>query len=146
MVDEYDVLTLFRRLALVGKTADNTVTVNKTVVRDLLKLALADRFDETWYLERYKDVADAVRKGAISTALDHYAAAGIYEGRIPYPFAIDELDYLNRHRDVARSLDQGPYKTAAEHFYAVGFMEGRGFQMEPEAPEEAESKVESVAQ
>lgn len=151
MLDEYDVLTVFRRLALVPKTADNNnVTVTKTVVRDLLKMALADRFDEAWYLERYPDVAEALRKGVIQSGFDHYASAGVYEGRVPYAFPIDELDYLNRHRDVARSLTQGPYKTAAEHFYAVGFVEGRGFQIKPDddtepVSEQAEDKVESVA-
>lgn len=138
MVDEYDVLAIFRRLALAPKSADNnTVTLNKTVVRDLLKMALSDRFDEEWYLARYKDVAEAVRKGAIRTGFDHYSSAGVYEGRIPYPFAIDELDYLNRHRDVARSLKEGPYDSAAEHFYTVGFLEGRGFQIALDEPEPA---------
>lgn len=128
MIDEHEVLAAIRRLALVGKTADNMVTLNKGVIRDLVKMGLADRFDEAWYLDRYNDVAEAVRKGALSSGFDHYAAVGVYEGRIPYPFGIDEKDYLDRHRDVARSLSQGLYGTAAEHFYAVGFIEGRGFQ------------------
>lgn len=148
MVDEYDVLMVFRRLALVGRNADNSVTVGKTVVRDLLRLALADRFDEKWYLERYPDVADALRKGLVDSGLDHYASSGVYEGRIPYPFAIDEGDYLLRHRDVARSLREGPYKSGTEHFYAVGFMEGRGFQIDPEHNETgaAEARAETTAQ
>lgn len=145
MIDEYDVLMVFRRLALVGRNDDPSVSIPKTAMSNLLKMAMADRFDEKWYLENYNDVAEAVRKGAIASGLDHYSAAGVYEGRIPYPFAIDELDYLNRHRDVARSLDKGPYKTAAEHFYAVGFLENRTFQMaETEVAEEVE--VEAATQ
>jgi len=132
MIDEYNVLMVIRRLALVGKTVDNMITLNKAVMRDLIKMGIADSFDEAWYLDRYNDVAEAVRKGAISSGLDHYASAGVYEGRIPYPFAIDEKDYLDRHRDVARSLSQGLYGTAADHFYAVGFVEGRGFKIVPE--------------
>lgn len=152
MIDEHDTLSAIRRLALVGgKAADNMVTVNKGVIRDLIKLGLADRFDEEWYLDRYNDVAEAVRKGALPSGFDHYASAGIYEGRIPYPFGIDEKDYLDRHHDVARSLSQGLYGTAAEHFYAVGFIEGRGFQFvsqedDPPAGDSAAgtTKVESA--
>lgn len=149
MPNEYDVLTVFRRLALVGKTVDNTVTINKSVMRDLLKMGLAGRFDEEWYLDRYNDVAEAVRKGAMSSGLDHYTSSGVYEGRVPYPFPIDEEDYLARHRDVARSLSQGLYGTATEHFYAVGFIEGRGFQIvSDEVPPPVDSgtgnKVESA--
>lgn len=151
MTADSDILTVFRRLALVGKTVDNSVTINKSVMRELLKIGLAGRFDEEWYLDRYNDVAEAVRKGAMSSGLDHYTTSGIYEGRVPYPFHIDEEDYLARHRDVARSLSEGLYGTATEHFYAVGLIEGRGFQIvsDVEAPpveSEAGNKVETATQ
>ena len=59
MIDEYDVLMVFRRLALVGKNDDPAVSIHKTTMSHLLKMAMADRFDEKWYLENYKDVAEA---------------------------------------------------------------------------------------
>lgn len=141
MTDEVDVLTVCRRLALVGRTRDHSVSVAKAVISDLVKIALADRFDEEWYQKRYKDVSEAIRKGVVQSGLEHYVSSGIYEGRIPYPIPIDESDYLKRHRDVARSLNHGPYRSAAEHFYTVGFVEGRSFQIaQTETSESAQTE------
>lgn len=145
MTNDLNILMTLRRLALLGKSDGKEVVIPKAALRDLVKLALHDRFDEAWYLDKYKDVAEAVRKGAIASGFEHYASAGIYEGRIPYPFAIDEADYLARHRDVARSLAKGPYASAAEHFYAVGFLENRAFQL-ASVQQDEKGEVRTAAQ
>jgi hypothetical protein len=39
--------------------------------------------DETWYLKTYGDVAEAVRRGKVRSAKEHYNAVGAPEGRSP---------------------------------------------------------------
>lgn len=139
MVDEYALLAAFRKIALVEKSGDQSVRIQKDCIRELLRVAVGDRFDEVWYLTRYKDVANAVAKGVIASGLDHYVSIGIYESRIPYPLALDQTDYLKRHADVARSVKQGPYQSAAEHFYTIGFREGRPFKLSKQVERDAAS-------
>jgi SAM-dependent methyltransferase len=45
--------------------------------------ATAAGFDEAWYLARYPDVAEAVRRGDLRSGLEHYLACGRQEGRFP---------------------------------------------------------------
>jgi SAM-dependent methyltransferase len=45
--------------------------------------ATAAGFDEAWYLVRYPDVAEAVRRGDLRSGLEHYLACGRQEGRFP---------------------------------------------------------------
>ena len=47
--------------------------------------AMSMIFDETWYLERYPDVANAVREGLIASAQAHFQAHGVNEQRHPSP-------------------------------------------------------------
>lgn len=42
---------------------------------------LAESFDEAWYLERYPDVATAVRRLRFASGFEHYAKQGQLEGR-----------------------------------------------------------------
>lgn len=42
-----------------------------------------DDFDEAWYLNRYPDVARAVRSGEIPSGYQHYIRHGKAEGRLP---------------------------------------------------------------
>jgi hypothetical protein len=42
-------------------------------------------FDEEWYLYRYPDVAEAVRRLPHASALGHYITHGRGEGRLPVP-------------------------------------------------------------
>jgi SAM-dependent methyltransferase len=45
---------------------------------------MASTFDEEWYLRRYPDVAEAVARGKIPSALTHYERYGREEGRQPH--------------------------------------------------------------
>ncbi len=47
--------------------------------------ATAAGFDEAWYLARYPDVAEAVRRGDLRSGLEHYLVSGRREGRFPSP-------------------------------------------------------------
>lgn len=40
-------------------------------------------WDEQWYLDRYPDIADAVRRGDLNNPLLHYLRCGAREGRFP---------------------------------------------------------------
>jgi hypothetical protein len=40
--------------------------------------------DESYYLQQNPDVADAIRKGKLKSAQDHFNNAGFNEGRAPY--------------------------------------------------------------
>ena len=39
--------------------------------------------EEVWYRKTYKDVDDAIEKGMINSAQDHFEGVGAYEGRSP---------------------------------------------------------------
>lgn len=43
----------------------------------------AEGFDADWYLKAYTDVASAIEKRQVRSALDHYLRYGIEEGRLP---------------------------------------------------------------
>lgn len=40
-----------------------------------------DDFDEAWYLERYPDIGEAVRRGAIPSGYSHFLEFGQHERR-----------------------------------------------------------------
>jgi hypothetical protein len=44
-----------------------------------------DNFDEEYYLLRYPDIADAVKKGAFRNGKHHYNLFGRFEGRVGQP-------------------------------------------------------------
>ncbi len=46
--------------------------------------------DEAWYLKQYPDVEDAIRKGAVASAKDHFLNNGYFEGRLPFQINVDE--------------------------------------------------------
>jgi hypothetical protein len=42
------------------------------------------KVDEAWYLTRYPDVADGIRKGLLTSAQEHFNMDGYMEGRLPF--------------------------------------------------------------
>ena len=51
----------------------------------LLKLMISGiEVDEAWYLRRYPDVADGIRKGILTSAQEHFDMDGYKEGRLPF--------------------------------------------------------------
>jgi len=83
------------------------------------------RFDESWYLTRYPDVRDAVKRGVCASARDHYALSGYYEHRMPCAILVDEKWYLDAYPDIADAVKAGVYKSGQGHFDLAGFREGR---------------------
>lgn len=81
--------------------------------------------DEEWYVERYEDVAQAIRNGEIKSARAHFVEHGYIEGRLPGPVAVDEQWYLEQYPDVAESVRRGIDVSAQAHFDRDGYREGR---------------------
>jgi hypothetical protein len=81
--------------------------------------------DARWYLDRNPDVADAIARGTITSAEEHFAGDGYLEGRMPFPIAVDERFYLEQNPDVAEGIRAGAVASAQEHFEASGYREGR---------------------
>ena len=99
------------------------------------KVSPNPEFNEKLYLLRYKDVADAVKKGLLLCGFAHYVAIGKKEGRSGNPITINELDlkedlkliealfdekwYLNNYKEVndeIKRLNITPF----EHYIKIG--------------------------
>jgi hypothetical protein len=81
--------------------------------------------DEAWYVDRYEDVASALRAGDIKSAHAHFVEHGYIEGRLPGPVTVDEQWYLEQYPDVAESVRRGIDASAQAHFDRDGYREGR---------------------
>lgn len=127
---ETERLHLLRRLMLMGRDSGDTISIPKPILAELLKTAFSDLVDSDWYLERYPDVAEAIAREQVPSALEHYALSGLYEGRMPYSVPLDAAAYLRQHRDVAASVKSGEFESAQDHFATAGFAEGRAFRVE----------------
>jgi hypothetical protein len=93
---------------------------------DLVKLFLrGTTFDETWYLEKYPDVAEAVKAGSFESGRQHFINVGYFEGRRPRSFDVDEKWYVAQYPDVAEGIGRGNIKSARQHFNDHGYDEGR---------------------
>jgi hypothetical protein len=122
-------IELLRRLRVLPVARDRPVSLPFGLYVELVKAAVGGAVDETWYLSRYPDVAQAIKQGVFTSAAHHFAASGLAEGRMPFPVELDETDYLARHADVAKAVAAGKLRSAAEHFYTAGFVEGRAFKL-----------------
>lgn len=81
--------------------------------------------NESWYLQRYADVAEAMQNGSVSSATEHYRLFGFRENRQPYPIQIDETFYLKQNPDVEQAVKQQVFASGQQHFEQRGFQEGR---------------------
>ena len=81
--------------------------------------------DEAWYLRQYPDVAEAVDKGIVGSAKEHFLNDGYFEGRMPFPIKVDEKWYLEQNPGVAEYIARGELESAQQHFNDNGYREGR---------------------
>ena len=49
----------------------------------LRRMIVGTEVDERWYLERYPDIADAIKQGIVVSAQQHFVSDGYFEGRQP---------------------------------------------------------------
>jgi len=96
------------------------------VFRSMLEAASKTiEFDETWYLKKHPDVAEAVRLGAFHDGHDHYIRFGFSENRQPRCINVDEAFYRAQNQDVVEAIDNGAFPSGQAHFDQAGFAEGR---------------------
>jgi SAM-dependent methyltransferase/ectoine hydroxylase-related dioxygenase (phytanoyl-CoA dioxygenase family) len=91
--------------------------------------AAEGEFDETWYLNAYPDVADAVRSGALRSGFTHWMKSGKAEGRIPPPGytegeSFDADWYAASYHAVAADIAAGLAQDADEHYRLIGRFRG----------------------
>jgi hypothetical protein len=116
-----------KRMVRIGN-ADGKVTVSATYDEflELIRTVLsAIEVDEAWYLEKYPDVAEAIKAGKMASARDHFMHNGYFEGRLPFPIKIDERWYLTQNPSVADFVRAGRLESGQQHFDQDGYREGR---------------------
>lgn len=101
--------------------------VPEGLFEELLRAALyhAVEFDQQYYLEKYPDVAKALKARKISSAHDHYILTGYFESRLPHKIMVDERYYFAENPDVAQAVKDRMVNSAQDHFENTGFAEGR---------------------
>ncbi|MCB8875725.1 hypothetical protein [Acidisoma silvae] len=107
---------------------DNRVTIPAALFRFLLsELSRSTKLDEEDYMRRNPDVALAIRQGLWSSAHDHYAMSGYFEGRTGAGAGavVSESWYLKNNPDVARAVKDGEWKSAEDHYLRQGLFEWR---------------------
>lgn len=88
-------------------------------------------FNEKWYLERYTDVAKAVKDKKFKNGKEHYLKHGKGEGRetVPkLPVGFDEDIYLWSNSDVANAVPK-LYQSGVHHWQTNGWKENRIYAM-----------------
>lgn len=114
------------RMTIVMVNGKNKLNNSYDEFVEVIKLLLNGvAFDETWYLSKYTDVAEAVKAGTFKSARHHFIEVGYFEGRRPRDFEVDEKWYLETYSDVANSINKGDVKSARQHFNEYGYEEGR---------------------
>lgn len=103
-------------------------------------------FSENWYLYRYSDVADAVKKGNLKNGYEHYIKYGKAEKRQPVPpipQEYNEGDYLELNQDVAAAIKKGDCTSGSQHYMLSGFKENRRIN-KGETDEQAKKRIEEL--
>jgi hypothetical protein len=95
-------------------------------IQNLIRTLLSGiEVDEAWYLQRYPDIADAIKVGLTRSAKDHFLNNGYFEGRLPFPVVVDEAFYFAQYPEIAEAIRQGIVESAQKHFDEHGYKEGR---------------------
>ncbi len=81
-------------------------------------------FDESYYVQRYGDVRNAINQGEFISGFDHYRKIG-YKDRDPHWLFCEEY-YLKRYSDVARALvNETVFSNGYDHYIQYGDQEFR---------------------
>lgn len=97
----------------------------ENLVQMLRRLISGVEVDETWYLDRYRDIAEAIDQGSVHSARLHFVNDGYFEGRLPFPIRVDEGYYLAQNSGVADYVRKGMLESGQQHFEENGYSEGR---------------------
>lgn len=100
-------------------------------VTDLPPFDDADLFDEAGYLRLYPGIAEAMMRGVVDTAWNHYANHGRHEGRQPND--VDPTFYLAAYPAIDQDLGRpSTAADAAPHYITLG--RARGYLPNASAP------------
>ena len=103
-----------------------TVPVPTKLFQFLMQTALlAADFNEETYLQANPDVREAIQRGRLLNARQHFFGYGYFEGRMGALPAVDEEWYLKTYPDVAQAVREGRVTSATRHFHETGAAEGR---------------------
>ncbi len=91
------------------------------VVRAILRSV---QVDEAWYCKAYPEADAAIRSAEVSSAAEHYARTGYFQGFFPTAVAVDEDWYTSRYAHVRTGLQNGVATSALDHFTRIGYAEG----------------------
>jgi hypothetical protein len=117
---------LRQRLSVVKARRRLKLSNSYDEILDVIRLLLRGvHVDETWYLSKYPDIADALAAGDVKSARQHFVDLGYFEGRLPCPLDVDEAWYLAQYPDVAEGIARGDIQSARQHFLEYGYEEGR---------------------
>lgn len=106
-------------------------------------------FSENWYLYRYNDVAEAVKKGTFKSGYEHYIKYGQNENPKrqaipPMPSNFNEGDYLELNQDIKKAVESGSYVSGVHHFMLHGFKESHRRINKGENDEAAKKRIEEL--
>jgi len=126
MLDAFGSMATLRNQGLLVAENDTHFRIERGFLISIMAARLAKiKFDEAWYLAKYPDVKDAVKRGVLVSGREHYLSHGYYEHRMPVAITVNEKWYLQTYPDVADAIRSGVYKSAQAHFDIVGFRDGR---------------------
>ena len=97
----------------------------ENMVQLLRRMIVGVEVDETWYLERYPDIAEAINQGIVESARRHFVNDGYFEGRMPFPIYVDERYYLSQNAGIGEYVRKGMLESGQQHFDENGYAEGR---------------------
>ena len=106
-------------------------------------------FSENWYLYRYQDVAEAVKKGTFKSGYEHYIKHGKNENPKrqalpPIPSDFNEGDYLELNQDIKKAVEAGTYTSGMHHFMLYGFKEPNRKINKGETDEAAKKRIKEL--
>jgi hypothetical protein len=126
MAEAFGSMAALKNQGLLMPESNTHFRIERNFLVSILAKRLATiKFDEAWYLSKYPDVKDAVRRGVVASGREHYVAHGFYEHRMPVAIQVNEKWYLESYPDIAEAIRAGVYKSAQAHFDQAGFREGR---------------------
>ena len=119
-------MATLKNQSLLVPEGDTHFRIERNLLVAMMETTLAKiKFDEAWYLSKYPDVKDAVKRGKVASGREHYLRFGYFEHRMPTAIVVNEKWYLETYKDVADAIRTGLYKSAQAHFDIAGFREGR---------------------
>lgn len=120
-----------KKLITTSKSKDSkgedTVSMPASTFMSILRAAVgaSPAFDEAHYLSVRPDVVEAIKKGTISSAREHYARTGYFEDVPPAKIPVDEAYYMEANPDITAAFRKRAIKDPQQHFNSNGFVEGR---------------------